>query len=665
MVVGALAQLRRAGRNHHTRASRLVVVALSALALGVCTGTSGAAAPAPSGTQPAVRLLGQSPFVESPGGVLTLTLTRTGPLVFHEATVQLTLFQRLTTRFELESAIGQPGPVVPVAQTLALPARCLAGSSTVGVLVGIAPNGSTLKVPRQCAGRAPILRLGCTAGCDGVYPLRVTARGGGSATSFVTLVTFAARSSAPLHVAWVLRVAGATHGLEQSASALRALGAHPLVPLTLDAQGAAIERAFTSPAAAPWLSTLRGALIGPAHELIGESYAPADLGALRASQLRGEVSDQFVLTDRVLSRAGAGAAVANVTYGTGPQTPTSADAVATVGVHDLLESGGELAQDPSNSLTWGAPFKIAGAPAGPTVLASDTPLSSLSELTTADPSLVAAQFLGELAFLHFEQPNLAVPRVVLVVTDATAQVTTAFVDAVLVGLATNPVLTPVTASNAFATTPVGANGFPSVRPLALGPSTPLPRSVVRNILFNRANIVALSRAITAGTSPVPQIDGQLLSDERVLKEGTQLKLLSKVHRALELQSGMFRIYAGPITLTGTGSTSIPITVFSNAPYAVQGVLELTSPRIAFPQGLIPFTLSGSVHSIRVAARALVTGDLPLKVRFLSPDRVMLLAHASITVRAEGFSAVGIVLTVLAALVLAAWWIRTARRRRAS
>jgi hypothetical protein len=665
MVSGARAQTPRALLLARAPVG-LVVVALCTLALGAGAGVRGAAAASLPPSVPSVRLVGQTPFVRSPGGVLSLTLTRSGPLRFHDATVQLTLFSRLTTRDGLELAIGASEPTGLTAQTLALPVRCLPGTATVGVLAGVEPNGArAFTAPRQCAGRAPILRLGCSSGCDGVYPLEVTARGGGMSSSFVTLVTFAAVSGSPLHVAWVLRVAGASHGLADSAGVLRALGAHPLVPLTIDAQGAAIARGFETTSGGTWLALLRASLSGAAHELVGEAYAPANLGAIRASRLDSEVTDQFALTGLVLRDANEGAPSQVVTYGTGPQTPTSADAIARVGYHDLLENGDALAQDPTNSLTWGAPFKFAGVPSGPNVLASDTQLSALSQQTSTDPSLVAAQFLGELAFLHFEQPNLPDPRVVTVITNATDEVSTSFVDSVLLGLARNPVLTPVTASNAFATVRVGANGFPRVRALALGPSTRWPIKVRQMITANRIWTDALATAVTTGSSPIPRIDGALLSAERVMPTVKRLELLNKVHRSLELEVGNFRIYAGPITLTGTGSTTIPITVFSNAPYGVHGVLELRSPRsIAFPQGsAIPFTLTGSVESIRVAARALVTGDLPLSVTFVSPDHNIVLARASITVRATGFSAVGIVLTVLAALVLAIWWFRTARRRR--
>lgn len=286
------------------RSSILAALAVVACVVGSGIADDAGATAATGAVTPSVRLVGQTPFIREPSGVLTLTLTRTGPLAHPHATVQLTLYDRLTTRDGLEAAIGQPGPSGVLAQTRPLPARCLPRTATtVGVAVGVAPTGARLTAPKQCAGRAPILRLGCSVGCDGVYPLRVTSRGGGTVVSFVTLVTFATSSATPLRVAWVLRVAGATDGLTESDNVLRALASHPLVPVSLDAQGAAVARGFTTHAGATSLALLRGALGGTAHELLAEAYAPANLGALRASRLNGEVIDQFALTDLVLADA--------------------------------------------------------------------------------------------------------------------------------------------------------------------------------------------------------------------------------------------------------------------------------------------------------------------------------------------------------------------------
>jgi hypothetical protein len=172
--------------------------------------------------------------------------------------------------------------------------------------------------------------------------------------------------------------------------------------------------------------------------------------------------------------------------------------------------------------------------------------------------------------------------------------------------------------------------------------------------------------VRGGATPIPSIEGELLSAEQQLPATERLAIMNQVHEELEDQLGYFHIYDGPITLTQSGA-SLPITVFSTAPYTYTGFLHLTSPKLTFPQGAwitLPNCPCGAVKSVRVASNAEVTGDIPLTVTLWSPKGHLNMTHAVITVRATQTSIVGIALTVLAVLVLALWWIRTSRRRRA-
>lgn len=664
MASRTAASSRRAGpgRVHGAALATLSLLTLVLASLGQLAATpAGASRSAPE----TVRLLAQTPFVHPPGGLLDVALTRSGPLASPDATIQLTLFSRLLTRDGLLAAIGQGGPSGAVSTTVPIAARCLPGGASVRVTVDVAELGARTASVRQCATRSPVLRVGCATGCDGVYPLRITVRGAGSTQSLVTLVTFASDSRAPLQLVWVLRVAGRDHGLSGAAGALGALASHPRVPASVDVQGVALAHGVTEPGGVAALAVLRSALAGSVHELLEEPYVPADLGALEASRLSSEVEDEFALTASELAAAHLPVAPSGtVTVLGGAVTPTSLDAASVAHFHHVVLTGADLSTDPSTTLSWGSPFVVNGESAGVTAFASDTSLSALSEQTESDPVLGATQFLGELAFLHFEEPNLPTPRVVTVLTNATNVVTAPFTATVLAGLAKNPVLEPLTASAAFSRVPVGANGFPGAWSLARGPSHPLPSATIHELRSLRLQIDALASSITGGATPIPTIDGMLLSAERVQPRSARAHQLAEVRQALAAQLAHFRIYNGPITLTATGSTTIPITVLSSAPYGVSGILELSSPRIAFPNPKMAFSVSGTVHSIRVHARALVNGDLPLSVRLVSQGGTLVLAHAMITVRVTGFSVVGLVLTILAAAVLAMWWARTLRRKRA-
>jgi hypothetical protein len=618
---------------------------------------------APLVASPPVRLLHQSPVVRAPSGLLGLSLTRTGPAAAQGATVTVYLFSRLTTRSGLDAALGSPGPSGAISATPALPATCLASGAELRVAVAVAPDGVAVAPRTLCGHPAPVLRLACASGCDGVYPVRVVVRGAGTAAALTSLVTFAHRSTSPLRVAWVLRVAGLSGALGLAAPALAGLVAHPKVNATVDVQGVAVANGLASGGAD--LAVLRAATAARAHELICEPYVPADLGALRASGLQTEVIRQFALNDVVLKSAGvARIPTPTATNANGPATPTMAEAVASVRVRHLLVDGTSLTTDPSSTLSWGGAFTLSGASPSPTALATDTPLDALSSSTAADPGLTAAQFLGELAFLHFEQPNLPDARVAAVLTPATRDVTTSFVAQVLVGLGASPVLRAVTTSGAFRQAPVGANGFPTERSFVLPASEPFRVPTINKIKFLRITTDALSSAVKAGATPIPSIEGELLTAERVLPNAARTAILDNVHYRLKQELGHFHIDGGTITLTES-SGSLPITILSNAPYVVSGTLLFQSSRLTFPDGAsrADVLVTPPVRSVHVSADAATSGDLPLYVLFVSPDRRIVLARAQIVVRATPTSIVGIALTVGAVLVLLLWWARTSMRRR--
>jgi hypothetical protein len=644
---------------------RLVLVAFFAWMGVLGAGAPGAGAASTSSSAPSgVDLLGQTPVVHAPSQLLTVVIADAGAAAAPGAVVRLTIYAKLTTRSGLEAAIGTTGPSGAMDQTPEIPLSCLSRHGSFHLTVGVAPNAMVVPRHALCGGIDPVLRLSCSSGCDGVYPLGITVTSGSTTATTTSLVTYAIAASDPLRVAWVLRVAGASIG--RAGPTLGAVAANPTVPVTFDVQGSTVARSIGSASSARQISLLDELLGEPEHVLIAEPYVRADLGALFAGNLPAEIQSQYSLSAVALAKADiAQPPSTTVTYGTGPQTPTMADAVSTAGFKDLVVPGSSLAQDPSTSLTWGSPFRIAGAASSPVALASDDELGRLSQNQTQEPALTAAQFLGELAFLHFEQPYLPDPRVVTVVTNAWPSVSTTFVGDVLAGLAANPVLTPVTVPAAFASVPVGANGFPASQTLSLGPSAPFDAPTIATIRFLRTTIDALGAAIIAGESPIPSIEGQLLSAERVMPTPARTSILNAVHTRLADELGNFHIDNGSITLTGSDG-SLPITILSSANYTLDAYLRLSSPRISFPQGSSRLVvLSSSVLSVRIPAHTEASGDLPLTATLVSPDGQLLITHADIVVRTTPTSIVGIALTVGAMLVLALWWVRTVRRPKAS
>jgi hypothetical protein len=92
---------------------------------------------------------------------------------------------------------------------------------------------------------------------------------------------------------------------------------------------------------------------------------------------------------------------------------------------------------------------------------------------------------------------------------------------------------------------------------------------------------------------------------------------------------------------------------------------LDSDKFSFPDGASrQLVLDRPTTPVRIQAHSRTSGDrLPVGVTLTTPDGQLVIARAALTVHATSISLVGVVLTVLAALVFVFWWARTWRKGR--
>ncbi len=118
-----------------------------------------------------------------------------------------------------------------------------------------------------------------------------------------------------------------------------------------------------------------------------------------------------------------------------------------------------------------------------------------------------------------------------------------------------------------------------------------------------------------------------------------------------------------ITLTGR-LFDVPIVVENNLDVDASVLLLLDSEKLAFPDGAeVPIVLSPGPNRIDLPIEALASGDSPIRIQVLSPDRSILLGSSEVLVRTFAFSGVGIVIGVVAIVVLLLWWLRHVRSTR--
>jgi len=598
----------------------------------------------------------------SPHGILHFATTvRLSPAKTN-ASANVALFPALTSTSALSAivlGVGATTPAISSTGTFAL--NCLQhGEATFSVSV----YTRKLKTPpRSCHGVAARLHLTCAAkGCAGVYPLRYRLEVNGvTLTKWSLLAIKTTPVTKPLQVALVETLnRNSLQHPKRSISVLNTIGHFASSPLTLSADYETLTAIdFNQSTGTQWRDALNKALASPLHRAVDAPPGSIDFAGLSENGLTTQIPQQLALSQRVLKSL-TGVYVDQPVLLSGVQTPTSLLALAGGGVSDVVLPEDELTQAPSSTLTWGAPFHVAGA-GSLTALSIDGPLSALVSDASIEPGRRAALTLAWLAYLHFEYPNARSDRTV-VIDQTIGSASSTFMSDLLSGLGNDPYGQLASLTPSFNSALIGTNGAPAIRTLShtTSSSTWSAHNVSSLLtLIGAANSYAQS--ITSGSEALALRVG--VARTEILGNANQRQsAINAANNQLNAQLGQFSIDASAITLAGQG-TSLPITVISRAPYTVDAVVHLVTDRVSFPKGnAAAVTMSSPTESIRVPTANPQGSSMTLQVVLTTPNGQVVLALSAIQVRIAGTSVVGYVLTFASLFVLALWWWRTNRRR---
>ncbi len=545
----------------------------------------------------------------------------------------------------------------------------------------------------------------CQAFPSGVFPVRVQEvddSSGAVIGSLVTHLVFTETSATEkLHVAFVLPVqlpltASAASSSELAvrpsaalappstasvaglAGSVAAAGRHPSVPLTLSLSGQALQTlsATGHDSSIDQLSTL--SLDTPDHQVLYAPYVPVDATAFVSANLGTELSLQVARGAQVSAPVTHQTPAPDTASGLGTWVATSgldADTVATLqgdGFRQVVVPSSAVVQAPTNGST-SVPFTVTGSHNSQlSAVAADSDLTARFDGAGGDAVLAAHQLLAELAQIYFEKPNAEAARGVVVMPPSAWQARPAFVDALLGALDNSPVLAPVTVNGLLGAVPASTSCHLDCRLTGTPAGPPLPAAAVRN---GRLRVNAFASSVPAGPARpvVNQLSDLVLAGESsLLRPVEQASVLAAAGRALAAQTQRLVVGGGQVTLTSQQGT-LPVTITSSAPYVVQVTVTLNSDKLVFPNGATQWTRPGVVtllpspHTtvIDVPVRTRGSGVFPVEVVVRTPTGGLQLAAGTIDIRSTAASVVGIVLSVGAVAVLAAWWFRTSRRRRAA
>jgi len=654
-----------------------------------------------------LELLAQTPWV-TPGQTFDLHLQANVPASAEaDLGVAVAVFPCLSSVSAFDQSVTSGPTGTPVSSTTtALPVHTLAALPTGGFDLPMpVVTGSSGSGPGATGPGFTINLLANDAECgafpSGVYPVRVQLVDTGNGSVLGSLVTHlvytqASAATQRLRVAVVLPVqttggaaaAPPTAALvgrpgaaiaTPSADALAAvsgtvvaLSAHSSVPVTLQVSGQTVGF-LEGPAHQTTLTQLAGlAGDGSVHELTAAPYTPVDAAALIGAGLPDELSLQVARGNDIVAAA-TGQPVPDPTTGLGAWITNDGLDSATVaalvadGYGELVLPSSALSAAPASGSTT-QPFSLSDG-RGSTVraMASDPDLAARFTADPGDPVLAASQLSAELAQLYYELPNGTSPRAVVAVAPTSWTDDPAFVDTLLGSLAANPMVQPVTTDQLFSlfSTPATCRGG-TCRLVAPTPSTGLPTAA---IVTQRQRVNAFAAAAPGDQALGQQLGDLVLAGEaETLRPAQRSAMLHNAGVAVDAQLGLLSVEGGQsITLTAS-SGRVPVTVLSNATYAVTGSLTLSSDKLLFDNGQTewstPITLPPRYTKVvYVHVRTRTSGTFRMDVALRSPDGLLQLATGQVSVRSTATSVVGIVLSIGAVAVLLVWWVRTSRKRR--
>jgi hypothetical protein len=289
---------------------------------------------------------------------------------------------------------------------------------------------------------------------------------------------------------------------------------------------------------------------------------------------------------------------------------------------------------------------------GVLLLPSDALLEA--SLTKARTDVDLGRILAETAMVYFEAParqrTLVVPALVESFDGAIGRFSS-----FLAGLQDSPWVRVVSPSAALT-----VDARPLRNPRYPAP-TRAPRTFVRTLADARRAVDELTAITLSGNQTAESLRTSLQAAlgtawwEGGWERGNAYarRISSAVARQRRLVS---TVGTAPVTFTSRRG-EVPITIVNRTAYPVRIRVDVTSPKLKFPDGstrvLEPLNPPG--RTVTFAALAEATGTFPLRVRLASTDGSVTVHEEEFVVRSTAFNVVALAITLGAAAFLVVWY----------
>ncbi len=518
------------------------------------------------------------------------------------------------------------------------------GGNSFTVPIDIAATSNSLGIP---------VLPNCENGCAGIYPIAIRIVQASNSQVVVQrsaplAILPTGAINYPLDVAPIISLSPRANSATFK-GLVTVLNDYNNLSLSAAIDGKALSNLPSTSASKLALQAVSNWSASPNHQLLTTSYLPIQPACLEGLTGPGSLQQQIALSPppgKVVNQG-----IQNPTFFVDNQ-PTASD------LKDLAGLGYNNVILPNTAYPNGLPLTLTSPVSNvvgrSTALVADPGIAA--DLRIRDSSLASTTAISDLGQVYFDLPNSQATRVVPVVFNVANTTEVNDLSKFLKKLSVAPFLRTQTASYALTRTPVPNSQVGVV--LSKSHLCRLPSSL------HKAQ-VALEAL--QSTNPPQSVLGpirvDLLSSEGTIYTKSEREALAKLAIASSLGTmDNFTIVKGQaITLTSKNA-SIPISLLSKLDYPVTLVVSISSDKLSFSKGSSQqITVAHSSITASFLASTKSLGDFPLLVTVKTPSGFVL-QSATLDVRSDSFSLVGIALTFGSLLILIIWWIRSPKKR---
>ena len=417
------------------------------------------------------------------------------------------------------------------------------------------------------------------------------------------------------------------------------------------------------------LDRLRGIASRPDTELVALPYASPSVPSLAIPQLGEDLQAQISRGRRIVTEV-LGVATSETMFRPpgGALSVPALSALADVGVQTLILDAESLESPVGLNLS---PPPIAEVAAGASrsleAILPDPGVEDRLDDDRDDPRLAAQHLIGELSALYFELPSD--DRGVSILMDGQTPAPR-FLASLIDVLTKVPDevgwLRPAKASRLL-TTITPEEPQPQRRELDPSPGPRFSEAFLTEMALTQAALHEYAAVAGEDGALVDRLRGlRFTAESRWLlhRQDTALAYLQSARRSVDREFA--KIAAPPptpVTLTSRGGP-LPVTIRSQAQYAMRVRIVLRSTRLEFIGGSSrEVTLNRPLQRFTFPVRAQTTGQFPVQILVQTPTGSLTITQSQIVVRSTAYNRVALVVTIGAALFLAAWWGRRFLPRR--